>query len=102
MEEYLPDSLKPSYDKLRKFLVDAMSKVGIFPHGSSSQENGEVIRPDVAKARSLHQAAESAVTNAQKQIEESKQSLMKDWGADWQFKKLDQTCLEYPYGECVI
>ncbi|KAG0145571.1 hypothetical protein CROQUDRAFT_93686 [Cronartium quercuum f. sp. fusiforme G11] len=101
VEEYLPESLKPSYDKLRKFLVDAMSKVGILSHGASSDGSGESVRPDVAKAKSAHQAAESAVSEAQRKIDESKQSLSKDWGSDWQFKKLDQSCLEYPYGDYV-
>lgn len=86
---------------MRKSFIDAMCQFGILSRSSSTtdQEGGSRMRPDVAKAKSIHSNAESALGEAQRRIEESKESLGKDWGLEWQFKRLDQTCLEYNYGE---
>ncbi|CAH7688057.1 hypothetical protein PPACK8108_LOCUS22959 [Phakopsora pachyrhizi] len=43
----------------------------------------------VVKAKAAHQDAENAVTDAQTKIKESNSNLSKDWGPEWEFKKLD-------------
>ncbi|CAH7671577.1 glycosyl hydrolases family 31-domain-containing protein [Phakopsora pachyrhizi] len=104
LESYLPDSLKSSYEAVREFLADALEKVGVSLEKSSA---GDTARAHVVKAKAAHQDAENAVTDAQTKIEESNSNLSKDWGSEWEFKKLDQTCLqmnhdEYIYEVCLF
>ncbi|CAH7685114.1 hypothetical protein PPACK8108_LOCUS19586 [Phakopsora pachyrhizi] len=79
-------SLKLSYEAVREFLADALEKVGVSLEKSSA---GDSYRAHVVKAKAAHQDAENAVTNAQTKIEESNSNLSKDWGPEWEFKKLD-------------
>ena len=52
------------------------------------------ILTDVVKARNDHTEAQNTVKNAKKELKDEQEALNKDWGSDWEFKKLDGTCLE--------
>lgn len=97
LEQYLPEPLKNAYDGIREFLVEALGKVGILPktdrQGSAEGAGSE--RPDVVKARNKYQDAQNLVTNTQNQIDDAQSKLTRDWGKDWEFMKLDQTCFEF-------
>ncbi|KAI8448260.1 hypothetical protein BY996DRAFT_6419950 [Phakopsora pachyrhizi] len=86
LESYLPDSLKLSYEAVQEFLADALEKVGVSLEKSSA---GDSYRAHVVKAKAAHKDAEIAVIDAQTKIKESNSNLSKDWGPEWEFKKLD-------------
>lgn len=103
LEEYLPDGLRPSFDAFRTRLLDLLAMVGVLPGGAKSvapESSSE--RPDVVKAKSAHSGAEKAVQEAQSKLDETKAVLGKDWGREWEFKKLDGQCFEQESGEWVI
>ncbi|MBW0472288.1 hypothetical protein O181_012003 [Austropuccinia psidii MF-1] len=100
LEQYLPESLKSSYEALREFLLVTLAKVGILPKGSNSSR-GSSEHPDIVKARTAHQNAENALSKASEQVDQATLTLSKDWGKEWEFKKLDQTCLEMNQAEYV-
>lgn len=56
---------------------------------------------DVVKARSALSDAETNTKKARKNLDKEKATLDKDWGKDWEWKKLDGTCLETNTGESV-
>ncbi|CAH7687690.1 hypothetical protein PPACK8108_LOCUS22513 [Phakopsora pachyrhizi] len=66
--------------------ADALEKVGVSLEKSSA---GDSYRAHVVKAKAAHQDAENSVTNAQTKIKESNSNLSKDWGPEWEYKKLD-------------
>lgn len=39
------------------------------------------------------------IKDAQKKLEMTKEALGKDWGREWEWKKLDGTCVEKDLGE---
>lgn len=43
----------------------------------------------------------SSLSESRKRLEKEKATLDKDWGRDWEWKKLDGTCVEKDTGECV-
>lgn len=54
---------------------------------------------ELAKARAAHSALITEVNDAKNILKKSEESLVKDWGRDWEWKKLDGTCVEKDLGE---
>lgn len=56
-------------------------------------------RLELARARSAHTAILDEIKEAEKKLETTQESLEKDWGRDWEWKKLEGTCIEQDLGE---
>ena len=110
----MPEALKPSYTAGIETLLSVLSRFGIIKDSqrfdaSSSDRPGmlspelqrlELIGPiDVVKARSLHGDAQKAVTASKKHLKDERDSLAKDWGQEWEFKKLEGVCVDKNTGE---
>lgn len=54
---------------------------------------------ELARARTAHNSILEEIKEAQKTLDSANQSLTKDWGRDWEWKKLDGTCVEKDLGE---
>lgn len=80
---------------MRTKLLEWLANTGII----SRKVIDESTRPDVTKARSAHQAAEQEVKNLETKLNKEKESLGKDWGGDWAWKKLDGECIDKDLGE---
>ncbi|KAI9616605.1 hypothetical protein H4Q26_011004 [Puccinia striiformis f. sp. tritici PST-130] len=64
-----------------------------------SDDNTPNERPDVVKAKTRFNDAQTALQNSKTQLEQTHTKLSQDWGADWEFKKLDQSCLELNHAD---
>lgn len=116
LEDYLPHSLKPHYVAFLEQLLGFLRSIGALS-GSHSDTLGarpgksftlkghgqELMKTplDVVKARSALTDAESKTKKARKNLDKEKESLNRDWGTEWEWKKLDGTCLETNTGESV-
>ena len=100
VEDYVPASWRPRYKEAVDSLLDLLHNFGILPsRTSSAAAPGE--RADVTRARTAHQGAVSSLEGARKQLEDVKATLDKDWGPEWEWKKLEGVCVEKDTGECV-
>ncbi|KAM0750382.1 hypothetical protein T439DRAFT_326351 [Meredithblackwellia eburnea MCA 4105] len=96
IEDYLPSSWKPKFEEYKKLLVGILSKTGVIPAPSSGVPSD---RPELTKARSAHTAITEEIHSAHQKLTDARKSLEKDWGRDWEWKKLDGTCVEKDLGE---
>ncbi|KNZ43807.1 hypothetical protein VP01_984g6 [Puccinia sorghi] len=104
------ESIAPSFN-LVGYLPASIGKplqaLGILPGqaqkpASAGESNGAPNeRPDVVKARSRFHDAQTALQNAQSQLDQTQAKLAQDWGPNWEFKKLDQSCLELNHAEYI-
>jgi hypothetical protein len=53
----------------------------------------------VARAREASNAANAELSSVRARLDKEKDELSKDWGREWEFKKLDGTCIEKDAGE---
>ena len=96
----MPASWRPRYKEAVDSLLDLLHNFGILPsRTSTAAAPGE--RADVTRARTAHQGAVSSLEGARKQLEDVKATLDKDWGPEWEWKKLEGVCVEKDTGECV-
>lgn len=54
---------------------------------------------ELTRARAAHGAAVNDVAAAQDKLLQAEKALEKDWGRDWEWKKLEGTCIELDTGE---
>ncbi|KAG8932306.1 hypothetical protein FRC02_001313 [Tulasnella sp. 418] len=104
--DYLPDSFLPAYESLKEYIINTLSLMGVIPKTSSSTS------AETSRARTAHNAAESALIETETKLNEDKKALDKlfavEWyGKDGEWKKLDGTCLskdtgEYTYSVCLF
>lgn len=95
----MPEKWKPSYDTYKQSLVDILVRAGvIYP---PTVTNGSD-RPELLKARTQHNDLVEQIRSAETRKEDTEQQLDKDWGRDWEWKKLEGTCVEQNTGECVF
>ncbi|KAJ7067907.1 glucosidase II beta subunit-like-domain-containing protein [Mycena amicta] len=97
LRSYLPESLIPQYDDMRQTLVSWLQVIGI--SGTDTEASG-----DTSKARQALNDAESALSRAKKEKKEAEEDLseifdVEGFGAEGEWKKLDNTCLELNTGE---
>lgn len=53
----------------------------------------------ITRARTAHNDVANQITDTKNKIEELEKTLSKDWGRDWEWKKLEGTCVEKNMGE---
>ena len=95
----MPEKWKPSYDTYKQSLVDILVRAGvIYP---PTVTNGSD-RPELLKARTQHNDLVEQIRSAETRKEDTEQQLDKDWGRDWEWKKLEGTCVEQNTGEYVF
>ncbi|GAA6011944.1 hypothetical protein JCM11491_000111 [Sporobolomyces phaffii] len=98
IEEYLPDRFLPSYKAYKRNLLDLLVRTGvIYPSASPSATSADSV--ELARARTEHSNLVDEISKKERQLEEEQQALDKDWGRDWEWKKLDGTCVEQDSGE---
>lgn len=56
---------------------------------------------ELARARAAHSAIADELRTTRQRLDETNKGLEKDWGPDWEWKKLDGTCIEKDLGEYV-
>lgn len=96
VEDYLPEKWKPSYNTYKQSLVDILVRAGvIYP---PTVVNGSD-RPELLKARTQHNDLVEQIRSAEMRKEDTEKQLDKDWGRDWEWKKLEGTCVEQNTGE---
>jgi outer membrane protein TolC len=54
---------------------------------------------EVARAREAYNNAKTELASVEGRLQKEKEALSKDWGREWEFKKLDGTCIEKDMGE---
>ncbi|CEQ39441.1 SPOSA6832_00983 [Sporobolomyces salmonicolor] len=96
LEEYVPDKWRPQYDTYKKTLVDLLVRTGVINAPTAS---GLADRPELARARTAHSQVLDEIRSAEHKLETAQGGLEKDWGRDWEWKKLDGTCVEQDTGE---
>ncbi|KAA1073417.1 hypothetical protein PGT21_011415 [Puccinia graminis f. sp. tritici] len=108
LADHLPEWMRKTYIGVRDKILDGLQTLAILPSslqnaGSKSTDSGTSTtdRPDVVKAKTRFHDAQSARENAHNSLAETRAKLALDWGPDWEFKKLDQTCLELNHAEYV-
>ena len=100
LEDYLPQSVLPQYKAAISVLLDYMQHFGIIKKLDVTPSDGE--RADVAKARSLHSASVTELADSRRRLKDEQETLAKDWGQEWEWKKLEGTCIEKNTGEYVV
>ena len=99
LDDYVPDSLRPKYDSYKALLLFALTRVGVIaavPDPASQSD-----RPELARARAAHSAAADVLAATTEKLENAQAGLDKDWGPNWEWKKLDGQCVEFDQGEYV-
>ncbi|GAA5875927.1 hypothetical protein JCM8547_008350 [Rhodosporidiobolus lusitaniae] len=96
LDDYVPDKFRPQYDSYKKALLDTLTRFGlIYPPVLTDKAD----RPELARARTAHQNLFDDIRKQENKLDEAKEALKKDWGPDWEWKKLDGTCVELNTGE---
>ncbi|KAM0791314.1 hypothetical protein ACM66B_005786 [Microbotryomycetes sp. NB124-2] len=98
IDEYLPTQWRPIYDNYKRSLIQFLVKTGIIYPPSSSSSSGSD-RPELARARAEHASLVEEIGKAEGKVKDVKEALGKDWGPEWEWKKLDGTCVEKDTGE---
>lgn len=116
----MPDSLKPTYEIYKEAFLDILVQAGmIAPPSTKSTTSSESVNPGepftsirsqmvseysnfelpgLTRARSSHTDVVNKIDSVRKTIETTQKSLDKDWGRDWEWKKLEGTCVEKDLG----
>ncbi|GAA5874605.1 hypothetical protein JCM16303_002920 [Sporobolomyces ruberrimus] len=98
IEDYLPDRFLPSYKAYKQTFLDLLVQVGvIYPTSSSAAVSPDSV--ELSRARTEHTSLVDQISKKERTLEEETQALTKDWGRDWEWKKLDGTCVEQNTGE---
>jgi len=100
IEDYLPDKWRPAYDGYKQTLLELLSRTGIIYAPVPSAFAGSD-HPDLLRARAAHTELVDEIRRTEGKRDEARRALEKDWGRDWEWKKLDGTCVEQNTGECV-
>lgn len=97
IEEYLPSSIKPGFEQLRNALLNILVQTGIIHKSAVPADASE--HPDVSRARTAFQAMEAEVSELRNKLRVQDDILGKDWGREWEWKKLENECVEKDMGE---
>ncbi|BGP48447.1 glucosidase II [Rhodotorula kratochvilovae] len=97
VEDYIPDKWRPAYDVYKKNFLDILSRTGIIYMPVSPSGGND--HPDLLRARTAHTDVVDEIRRTEGKRDEAQQALEKDWGRDWEWKKLDGTCVEQNTGE---
>ncbi|BGP24904.1 alpha 1,3-glucosidase, glycoside hydrolase family 31 protein [Rhodotorula toruloides] len=95
LDDYVPDKWRPLYDGYKRQLVDFLIRTGVV-YAPVSQGSD---RPELLRARTAHTDLVDELHHAEVRLEDAKKQLEKDWGRDWEWRKLDGTCIEKDAGE---
>ncbi|SCV72067.1 BQ2448_4761 [Microbotryum intermedium] len=93
--EYIPEMFKPQYDSFKKSLMEALVSTGII-YPSASAEGSETA--ELTAARAAHTALAEEKVQIQERISSAQDDLNRDYGRDWEWNKLAETCLEKEHG----
>lgn len=96
LDDYIPDKFRPQYDTYKKTLVDVLIRAGII-YPPVLAENAD--RPELTRARTAHSQLVDDIGHKQRGLVETREALAKDWGRDWEWKKLDGETIELNTGE---
>ncbi|GAA5975399.1 hypothetical protein JCM11641_004253 [Rhodosporidiobolus odoratus] len=96
LDDYVPDNWRPQYDAYKKSLVHVLIRAGII-YPPVLSENAD--RPELTRAKAVHSQLLDEIREQEKKLDEAKKALEKDWGRDWEWKKLDGDCVELNAGE---
>ncbi|GAA6028173.1 hypothetical protein JCM8097_006897 [Rhodosporidiobolus ruineniae] len=96
LDDYVPDKWRPQYDTYKKSFLDLLARAGLI-YPPVLTDNAD--RPDLTRAREAHSRLVDQVKEQERKLEEARKGLEKDWGRDWEWKKLDGTCVEKDTGE---
>ncbi|SGY21788.1 BQ5605_C016g08274 [Microbotryum silenes-dioicae] len=97
--EYIPDKFKPRYDAFKKSLMDVLVGTGII-YPSASTEGAETA--ELTSARAAVSALVDEKGRLEERISSAQGDLNRDYGRDWEWKKLAETCLEKDHGGRVM
>lgn len=95
LDDYVPDKWRPLYDNYKKQFVDFLVRTGVVYAPVSDGSD----RPELMRARTAHTDLVDELHRAEDRLEDVKKQLEKDWGRDWEWRKLDGTCIEKDAGE---
>ncbi|KAI5480797.1 glycoside hydrolase family 31 protein [Pseudohyphozyma bogoriensis] len=95
VQEYIPEAWKPKFDEYKTALLSILSKTGII----TAQTSSDADRPELTRARAAHSTLVEEIKKATNRREDAEKALERDWGRDWEWKKLDGTCVENNLGE---
>jgi hypothetical protein len=116
IEQYLPDAWKPEFDSYKRKLLEVLSKTGLVAlpasRSSADRPGSSPLLPlshpsltpsslELTRAREAHSAVVGEIEGKKQEREKKEAELSKDWGRDWEWKKLDGTCVEKDLGEYV-
>jgi hypothetical protein len=114
IDDYVPDVWRPKYDDYKTSFVDLLVRTGIIyaPTTTQSDRPGSSCHAldfgarlslsflaELARARTSHAAMLDEIKGAEKKLSSAQESLNTDWGRNWEWKKLDGTCVEQNLGE---
>ncbi|GJN90711.1 hypothetical protein Rhopal_003725-T1 [Rhodotorula paludigena] len=104
VDDYIPDKWRPTFDGYKKQLVDLLVRAGIINVPSSSVDSSA---PELLRARSTHSSLVDEARSVEGKLTSAQQALEKDWGRDWEWKKLENECVEkntgeYTYSVCFL
>jgi hypothetical protein len=95
LDDYVPDKWRPLYDNYKKQLVDFLVRTGVVYAPVSEGSD----RPELMRARTAHTDLVDELHRAEGRLGNVKKQLEKDWGRDWEWRKLDGMCIEKDAGE---
>ncbi|KAK4704738.1 hypothetical protein P7C70_g1477, partial [Phenoliferia sp. Uapishka_3] len=96
IEDYLPSAWRPKFDEYKKHLLDLLARTGIVNAPGPSSDSD---RPELARARAAQSALTEEIHQANQKLAGTREAIARDWGRDWEWKKLDGTCVEKDFGE---
>jgi len=80
-------------------LLDLLVRTGVIYPLTSPSVSADA--PELAKARTQYTDLVEQIGKKERKLEEERAALSKDWGRDWEWKKLEGTCVEQDSGESV-
>lgn len=99
LDDYIPDSLRSTYDNYKASLLAILTRTGIISPPADPSVHSD--RPELSRARTSHSSAVDILSGTTTKLSNAQAALSKDWGPAWEWKKLDNTCVEFDQGEYV-
>jgi hypothetical protein len=97
----LPPSWKPAYHEYREQIVNWLVKSGIIaePNTSPVPSKTKKESPELIKARQTLQEVIDQVKEYEQHVKDEGEELAKDFGPEWEWRKLGDECVEKEAGE---
>ncbi|GAA5895979.1 hypothetical protein JCM6882_005578 [Rhodosporidiobolus microsporus] len=96
LDDYIPDKFRPQYDTYKKTFLDLLTRAGII-YPPVLAESAD--RPELTRAKAAHSTLVDQIRDEERKLGDAKKGLEQDWGRDWEWKKLEGTCVEQNAGE---